>query len=60
MYKLLFNSSQPEAFAKVLSQLSTIDRFMEAEGIAKFQNHKPEWDCLIGINYLAGFLGCCR
>jgi hypothetical protein len=52
-------SSQSSAYNQVQAQLSTIDRFIAAEALAKSQNHKPEWDCIIGINYLAGLLGVC-
>jgi hypothetical protein len=56
MYKHQYRS----AWSQVNSQLETINRFIAAEAVAKSQNHKPEWDCIVGINYLAGFLGCCR
>jgi hypothetical protein len=58
--KKVQSSSQPEAYSQVLAQLETLDRFIAAEAAAKAQNHRPEWDCITGLNRLCGFLGCPR
>ena len=53
-------SSQSPVYSQVLAQLQTIDNFKVANAAAKALMHKPDWDCIVGTNALAGFLGCSR
>jgi hypothetical protein len=51
---------QPSVYYQVFSQLTTLQNFVAANDSAKAHKHTPNWDCIIGLNYLAAFLGTSR